>query len=187
MIRHINKIQLESHTAEREAGTGSLSLLVPTSPAQLLDCCDISLEQMFGDQDLVCDILTRKCQMDLDLPIMFPQTLGAERRAAHKVRRGLTKAIMTSSNVELYNGFPSGPEGNFDEDIRLGESDCEESKETDVIDYIPVNPDIYADRDGAELIPRNSNVPGRFAIRNILLQSSGATRLPKHNVNCSFL
>ncbi|GFU80225.1 hypothetical protein TNCV_4524431 [Trichonephila clavipes] len=34
-------------------------------------------------------------------------------RAAHKVRRGLTKAIMTSSNVELYNGFPSGPEGSI--------------------------------------------------------------------------
>ncbi|GFV79520.1 histone-lysine N-methyltransferase SETMAR [Trichonephila clavipes] len=41
-----------------------------------------------------------------------------------------------------------------DEDIRLDESDCEESEESaDVIDNIPVNPDIYLARDDTEYIP----------------------------------
>ncbi|GFV52745.1 uncharacterized protein TNCV_2874161 [Trichonephila clavipes] len=65
---------------------------------------------------------------------------------------------------------------NFDEDIRLNESDCEESKESaDVIDDIPVNPDIYVAREEhTEWIPYNSNDPGRFATRNVLRQSSGS-------------
>ncbi|GFV87019.1 uncharacterized protein TNCV_5112371 [Trichonephila clavipes] len=38
-----------------------------------------------------------------------------------------------------------------DEDIRLSESDCEESEESaDEIDDIPVNPDIYVIRNGTE-------------------------------------
>ncbi|GFU24756.1 uncharacterized protein TNCV_793811 [Trichonephila clavipes] len=37
----------------------------PSSHAPLLDFWGISLEQLFGDQDLVCDILMRKGQMDM--------------------------------------------------------------------------------------------------------------------------
>ncbi|GFU74253.1 uncharacterized protein TNCV_4168441 [Trichonephila clavipes] len=35
------------------------------SPTHLLDCWGISLGQLFEDQDLVCDIIMRKSQMDL--------------------------------------------------------------------------------------------------------------------------
>ncbi|GFW73898.1 uncharacterized protein TNCV_48871 [Trichonephila clavipes] len=35
------------------------------SPAHLLDYWGISLEQLFGDQDLVCDILMRKNRTNL--------------------------------------------------------------------------------------------------------------------------
>ncbi|GFW92849.1 uncharacterized protein TNCV_1736421 [Trichonephila clavipes] len=74
------------------------------------------------------------------------------------------------------------------EDVRLSESDCKEYKEkTNIIDYIPVNPDIYIARDDTEGIPHNSNAPGRFATRNVLQQSSGPTSFAKHNVNISFL
>ncbi|PRD21702.1 UNVERIFIED_CONTAM: hypothetical protein NCL1_51054 [Trichonephila clavipes] len=73
---------------------------------------------------------------------------------------------------------------NSDEDIRLNESNCEESEESaDVIDIIPINPDIYASRDGTEWIPHNSNVPGRFVTRNVLRQRSVQTSFAKHNVN----
>ncbi|GFY12313.1 uncharacterized protein TNCV_284161 [Trichonephila clavipes] len=37
----------------------------PASPAQLMNCCAISLGQLFGDQDLVCDMFIKKEQMDL--------------------------------------------------------------------------------------------------------------------------
>ncbi|GFW37501.1 uncharacterized protein TNCV_861081 [Trichonephila clavipes] len=75
-----------------------------------------------------------------------------------------------------------------DEDIRLSESDYEESEESaDIIDNIPVNPDTYIARDGTEWTPHNSNAPGRFAARNILRQSSGPPNFAKHNVNVSFL
>ncbi|GFW28674.1 uncharacterized protein TNCV_3713891 [Trichonephila clavipes] len=75
-----------------------------------------------------------------------------------------------------------------DEDITLSESDCKESEEnTDIIDYIPVDADIYISRDSTEWIPRNSNVPGRFVTRNVLRQSSGSTSFAKNNVNVSFL
>ncbi|GFW97639.1 uncharacterized protein TNCV_685091 [Trichonephila clavipes] len=38
-----------------------------------------------------------------------------------------------------------------DEDKRLSESDCKETEErADVIDNIPVNPDIYVTRDGTK-------------------------------------
>ncbi|GFU72103.1 hypothetical protein TNCV_3858751 [Trichonephila clavipes] len=51
-----------------------------------------------------------------------------------------------------------------DEDIKLSESDCDKSEEkSDVIDNIPVYPDIYVVRDGAEVITHNSIVPSRFA------------------------
>ncbi|GFT72277.1 hypothetical protein TNCV_1801511 [Trichonephila clavipes] len=57
----------------------------------------------------------------------------------------------------------------FDEDIRLSESDYEESEvSADVIDRVPENSDIYVARDGTELIPLNSDVPGRFQTRNAL-------------------
>ncbi|GFW35069.1 uncharacterized protein TNCV_5066351 [Trichonephila clavipes] len=36
------------------------------SPDHLMDCWGISLEQLLGDQDLVCDIVMRKGQMDLE-------------------------------------------------------------------------------------------------------------------------
>ncbi|GFW37234.1 hypothetical protein TNCV_5021321 [Trichonephila clavipes] len=58
---------------------------------------------------------------------------------------------------------PANRSYDSDEDIRLSESDCEESEESaDVIDNIPVNPNVYVARDGNEWIPYNSNVPGRF-------------------------
>ncbi|GFW72251.1 hypothetical protein TNCV_702881 [Trichonephila clavipes] len=54
----------------------------------------------------------------------------------------------------------------FDEDISFSESDCEKSeKSADVIDNIPVKPDIYVAKDGAEWIPHNSNAPSRFATK----------------------
>ncbi|GFW90195.1 transposable element Tcb1 transposase [Trichonephila clavipes] len=45
------------------------------------------------------------------------------------------------------------------DEVRLSESDdCEESDESvDIIDYIPVNPDIYIARDGTEWIAHNSS------------------------------
>ncbi|GFX15506.1 uncharacterized protein TNCV_3304351 [Trichonephila clavipes] len=35
------------------------------SPAHLLDCWDISPRQLYEEQDLVCETITRKGQMDL--------------------------------------------------------------------------------------------------------------------------
>ncbi|GFW78143.1 uncharacterized protein TNCV_136121 [Trichonephila clavipes] len=50
-----------------------------------------------------------------------------------------------------------------DEDIRLRESDCEESEErANIMDNIPVHPDKYIARDDTEWIAHNSNVPGRM-------------------------
>ncbi|GFY24160.1 uncharacterized protein TNCV_1012131 [Trichonephila clavipes] len=43
--------------------TCSCSLLA--SPAHLLDCWGISLRQLYEEQDLVCDTITRIGQMDL--------------------------------------------------------------------------------------------------------------------------
>ncbi|GFV05219.1 RNase H domain-containing protein [Trichonephila clavipes] len=43
--------------------TGPCSLLA--SPAHLLDCWGISLRQLYEEQDLVCETITRKGQMDL--------------------------------------------------------------------------------------------------------------------------
>ncbi|GFT05687.1 hypothetical protein TNCV_1045441 [Trichonephila clavipes] len=48
-----------------------------------------------------------------------------------------------------------------DKDIRLSESDCEESaKIADIIDNIPVNLDLYVSRNGTKWIPHNCNVLG---------------------------
>ncbi|GFW51696.1 HTH_Tnp_Tc3_2 domain-containing protein [Trichonephila clavipes] len=64
----------------------------------------------------------------------------------------------------------------FDENIRLNESDCEEYEESaDVIDYIPVHPDMHVSRDDTEWKPHNSEVTGRFVTRNVLRQSCGPT------------
>ncbi|GFW97805.1 hypothetical protein TNCV_1425681 [Trichonephila clavipes] len=52
------------------------------------------------------------------------------------------------------------------ENIRLSESDCEESeKSADTIDNIPVIAGIYIARDDTEWIPLNSDVPGIFATK----------------------
>ncbi|GFV63602.1 uncharacterized protein TNCV_625971 [Trichonephila clavipes] len=82
---------------------------------------------------------------------------SSRRRLRHKPCAELTDSgELSCSNLDS------------DEDMRLSESDCEESKENaDVIDNIPVNLDIYVTRDGTEWIPHNSNVPGRFATRNV--------------------
>ncbi|GFV66264.1 uncharacterized protein TNCV_2736781 [Trichonephila clavipes] len=57
----------------------------------------------------------------------------------------------------------------FDANIRVSKSDCEESEASaDEIDKISVNLDIYVSRDDTERIPHKSNVPGRFASRNAL-------------------
>ncbi|GFV03748.1 uncharacterized protein TNCV_1876961 [Trichonephila clavipes] len=71
-----------------------------------------------------------------------------------------------------------------DEDIRSRE---ESEKSADVTDNIPVNPDKYITKEGTEWIPHNSNVPGRFATRNVLRQNSGPTSFMRHNVYVSFL
>ncbi|GFV29014.1 hypothetical protein TNCV_749691 [Trichonephila clavipes] len=53
-----------------------------------------------------------------------------------------------------------------DENIRLSKVDCKESEESaDLIDNIPLKPDIYVAKDDKECIPHNSNVPGRFATK----------------------
>ncbi|GFX58869.1 uncharacterized protein TNCV_805731 [Trichonephila clavipes] len=43
--------------------TCSCALLA--SPAHLLDCWGISLRQLYEEQGLVCETITRNCQMDL--------------------------------------------------------------------------------------------------------------------------
>ncbi|GFV30353.1 uncharacterized protein TNCV_98281 [Trichonephila clavipes] len=74
------------------------------------------------------------------------------------------------------------------EDILLSESDCKESeKSANEIDNIPVKPDIYVAKDDTEWITHNSNVPGRFATRSVLRQSSGPTSFAKHNVNVEYV
>ncbi|GFX61297.1 hypothetical protein TNCV_1171361 [Trichonephila clavipes] len=66
---------------------------------------------------------------------------------------------------------PATPPSRPDEDMRLNERDCEESEESaDVIDNILVNPDIFATRDGKVWILHNTNLPGRFATRNVWRQ-----------------
>ncbi|GFW98235.1 uncharacterized protein TNCV_331871 [Trichonephila clavipes] len=45
--------------------------------------------------------------------------------------------------------------------------DPENEESADVIDNIPVYPDMYVARDGTEWIPHNNNVPSRFAIRTV--------------------
>ncbi|GFT86805.1 uncharacterized protein TNCV_4163841 [Trichonephila clavipes] len=92
------------------------------------------------------------------------------------------------SENESNGGEMSSSNLGSDEDTRLSESDCEETEEcsTDVIDNILVNPDIHVARDGTEWIPHNSNVPGRFATRNALRQSSGPTSFAKDNVKVHF-
>ncbi|GFU37768.1 transposable element Tcb2 transposase [Trichonephila clavipes] len=78
-----------------------------------------------------------------------------------KLLRGFSESELCGSN--LY----------FDEDIIFSEINCKESDEkTDITDYIPVNPDIYMDKDGTELIPHYSKVPDGCATRNVLRQSS---------------
>ncbi|GFV42149.1 uncharacterized protein TNCV_3163811 [Trichonephila clavipes] len=70
--------------------------------------------------------------------------------------------------------------------ILLRESDCEESEErADVIDNIPVNPDIFVAGDSPDSIQHNSNIPGRFVTRNVLRQSNGLTSFARHIVNVS--
>ncbi|GFX22865.1 uncharacterized protein TNCV_2606071 [Trichonephila clavipes] len=52
-----------------------------------------------------------------------------------------------------------------DEDIRLSECDCEESKEiADKIDNIPVNPDIHVVWDNTKRIRNNSTITVEFTI-----------------------
>ncbi|GFU10376.1 hypothetical protein TNCV_3514561 [Trichonephila clavipes] len=57
--------------------------------------------------------------------------------------------------------------------IRWNESDCEESEETaDLIDNIPLNPDVYVSSDDTEWILHNTNVHRIFTTRDVLRQSS---------------
>ncbi|GFT36191.1 hypothetical protein TNCV_4778271 [Trichonephila clavipes] len=58
------------------------------------------------------------------------------------------------------------PLKNFDEDIRLSQSDGEDEERTNPNDNISVNPGVYVSRDGTEWIQHNGNVPGRFTIGN---------------------
>ncbi|GFW18394.1 uncharacterized protein TNCV_1184221 [Trichonephila clavipes] len=111
-----------------------------------------------------------------------------------RTRRVGQRCTLNLSRAETFSRWcgvvvrKGGASSDSDEDIRLNESNCEESEESaDVIDIIPINPDIYASRDGTEWIPHNSNVPGRFVTRNVLRQRSVQTSFAKHNVNVSFL
>ncbi|GFU79954.1 uncharacterized protein TNCV_578341 [Trichonephila clavipes] len=100
----------------------------------------------------------------------------------------LKLAQLELSENESDGGELSCSNLDFNEDIRLSESDCEKSKESaDEIDNIPANPDIYVARDGPECIPHNGSVHGRFVTRNVLRQSSGPTSFAKHNDNVTFL
>ncbi|GFV30281.1 hypothetical protein TNCV_97561 [Trichonephila clavipes] len=78
-----------------------------------------------------------------------------------------------------------------DKGIRLSEIDPEESegRKSDVIDNIPVNPDIYLARDDTEWIPPNINVPGRFATRNLLRQNRELSENDSDGgeLSCSYL
>ncbi|GFT98878.1 uncharacterized protein TNCV_3792841 [Trichonephila clavipes] len=90
------------------------------------------------------------------------------------------------SENESVDGELSCSNLDSEEDVRLSESDCEESEESaDVIDNIPVNPDMYVARDSRDWILHN-NVSGRFETQNFLQQSSVPTSFMKHNV-ISFL
>ncbi|GFX81174.1 hypothetical protein TNCV_1911661 [Trichonephila clavipes] len=61
-----------------------------------------------------------------------------------------------------------------DEDISLRESDYEKSDESaDRFDNIPINQCLSGAGDDTECILHNCRVPGRFATRNVLRQSSG--------------
>ncbi|GFW57936.1 uncharacterized protein TNCV_1418831 [Trichonephila clavipes] len=101
-------------------------------------------------------------------------------------RKGLSTEEITNLLRELSENESDGGElssSNLDsyEDIKLSESKCEESEESaDVIDNIPVNPDIYVARGGTEWILHNNNVPGSFATPKVLQQSSGPTSFAKH-------
>ncbi|GFW20978.1 hypothetical protein TNCV_1714851 [Trichonephila clavipes] len=71
-----------------------------------------------------------------------------------------------------------------DENIRFKESHWEEPDESaNVTDNVPVNTDIHVTRSGTEWILHISNVSGKFAIRNVLRESSGPTSFTKHYVN----
>ncbi|GFV87685.1 uncharacterized protein TNCV_779691 [Trichonephila clavipes] len=104
-------------------------------------------------------------------------------------RKGLSRDEIANLLRELSENESDGGElfcSNLDseEDIRLSESDCEESEESaDEIDNIPVNPDAYIVRYGSEWI---SHVPGKFVTRNVLRQSSGLASFTKHYLNVSF-
>ncbi|GFT09315.1 hypothetical protein TNCV_5062001 [Trichonephila clavipes] len=75
------------------------------------------------------------------------------------------------SEKESDVGELSGYNLNSDEDIikrKLSKNDCKESEgSADEIDNLPVNPDIYVARNVTRIL-HNSNVPGRFASRNVL-------------------
>ncbi|GFU95081.1 uncharacterized protein TNCV_4138651 [Trichonephila clavipes] len=100
--------------------------------------------------------------------------------------RRKTDFFPEEDTTKSYSGFEPEPTRlqaeDFVEDIRLSESECEESEESVVvIDNILVNPDIYVARDGTEGIPYNGNIPGEFVNRNVLQQNSGPTSSTKHN------
>ncbi|GFV66366.1 hypothetical protein TNCV_1478301 [Trichonephila clavipes] len=64
----------------------------------------------------------------------------------------------------------------YNEGIRLSESDCEESEESaHEIDSFPVNLDIYVSKHDTH----NINLPGIFATRNVLRQISDPTSFTK--------
>ncbi|GFX76175.1 uncharacterized protein TNCV_2144791 [Trichonephila clavipes] len=104
------------------------------------------------------------------VPTIWSRVMSNEVNASTLVRRQLSCSNLDSN-----------------EDIRLSGSDCEESEESaDVIDNIPVNPDIYVARDIIEWIPRNSNVPGRFVTRNEFCDNAVVQQASQNNVNISF-
>ncbi|GFX10454.1 hypothetical protein TNCV_1868491 [Trichonephila clavipes] len=67
----------------------SCSLPVPASPDHLLDCCGICLGQLFGDQELACDIRMRKGQMDLVPSVSSHQLFKSDFDARSKALRSI--------------------------------------------------------------------------------------------------
>ncbi|GFX17606.1 down syndrome cell adhesion molecule-like protein Dscam2 [Trichonephila clavipes] len=91
----------------------------------------------------------------------------AEKYAAFRLSQ--TRAFSESIGCNL----------DFDEDIKLNESECEEYEENaDLIDNILVNPDTYMLLGGHRM-----NTARRFVTRNVSQKNSGRTSFSKHNVN----
>ncbi|GFY19227.1 hypothetical protein TNCV_4225911 [Trichonephila clavipes] len=77
---------------------------------------------------------------------------------SHNYRGKRGRKAIGGTVRELASFFENELDFDSDKNIRLSESDCEESdKNADAINSIPVNPIIYAERDNTEWILHNSS------------------------------